>query len=184
MEEAGVQDKMNLALVDFKKDISLIRTGRATSALVQDINVASYGGTQNLRIMELASISSPDSQTLIIDPWDKSVIGEIKQAILAANVGMSPVIDGEIIRISFPLMTGEDRQERVKLLHTKMENAKIVVRRVRADAMQDIKKAFEEKEITEDEKFAKEKKLQETTDDFVAKIDEAGAAKEQELLTV
>ncbi len=117
----------------------------------------------------------------IIEPWDKSIIGEIRQGILAANIGMNPSIDGEILRISFPPLTTEDREKYVKLLSTKIENGRVIIRQVRGEAMRDTKKAFEEKKISEDEKFENEKKIQTLTDEFIGEIDEIGKRKEQEL---
>jgi ribosome recycling factor len=165
-------------------DIGTIRTGRATPGLIEELEVAVYGGQQKLKINELATISSPDTQTLTIDPWDKSIIGDIKQGILAANIGFNPSVDGEIIRISLPPLTTEDREKYVKLLSTKLESGRVMIRQVRSDAMRDIKKSFENKELSEDEKFNQEKQLQETTDEFVGKIDESGKKKEVELLQV
>ena len=141
-----------------------------------------YGGTQRLRILELASVTSSDPQTLVIDPWDKSIIGEIRKGIEAANIGMNPSIDGEILRISFPPLTTEDREKYVKLLSAKLEESRVQVRQLRAEAMHNIKKEYEEKKITEDEKFAFEKNLQNLTDEFVAKIEKAGEIKKSELL--
>lgn len=164
--------------------LAQIRTGRAMPSLVENIIVSAYGGAQRLKVLELATISAPDTQTLTIDPWDKSVIGEIKKAIEAANVGMNPNIDGEIIRITMPPMTAEDREKYVKLLGTKLEAAKVSVRQVRGDAMKEIKTRFEDKVITEDEKFSEEKRLQELTDEYIVKIDERGKIKETELRTL
>src|SRR5260370_40180053 len=124
MDEQKVKNKMQSALDALIANINNIRTGRATPALVQSLEVAVYGGTQRLRILELASVSASDPQTLVIDPWDKSVIGEIKKGIEAANVGMNPMLgsasggDGEIIRIAFPPLTTEDREKYVKILST------------------------------------------------------------------
>ena len=118
MDEASVKNQMQLALDALKEDLGSIRTGRATPALVENIVISAYGGAQKLKVMELASISAPDTQSLVIDPWDKSIIGEIRQGILAANIGFNPSIDGEIIRISMPPLTSEDREKFIKLLHT------------------------------------------------------------------
>lgn len=178
-----IRGRMQVALDLVLKDLSTIRTGRATPALVEDIVILAYGGSQKLRLQEVASITTTDPQTIVIDPWDKSIIGEIRQGLLA-NAGLNPSIDGEIIRISFPPMTGEDRDKYIKLLSTKLENGRVMIRQIRGDGMQDIKKSFEGKEITEDEKFASEKKLQEITDGFVKRIDGAGKAKETELLQI
>ncbi len=182
MDESLVRKKMQSALDALIGTIGTIRTGRATPALVQNLIVSVYGGTQNLRILEVASVTASDPQTLTIDPWDKSIIGEIKKGIEAANVGMNPNIDGEIIRISVPALTTEDREKYVKLLSSKLEESKIQIRQVRGDTMHGIKKEFDEKKITEDEKFAFEKNLQNLTDEFVSKIDEVGDRKKSELL--
>lgn len=163
-------------------DIGGIRTGRATPALVEDLVVAVYGGTQKLKVQELATISAPDTATLIIDPWDKSIIGEIRQGILAANIGMNPSIDGEIIRITLPALTTEDREKYVKLLSTKLENGRIMIRQIRGEYIKTIKTKFESKEISEDEKFSSEKKLQEITDEFTNLINQSGERKKEELL--
>jgi ribosome recycling factor len=165
-------------------DISGIRTGRATSSLVENIVCPAYGGTQMLRVLELASITTPDTQTLVISPWDKSIIGDIRKGILEANLGMNPSIDGEIIRISFPPLTTEDREKYVKLLSQKLENGRVMIRQVRGDEMQEIKKKFENKELTEDDRKDEEKKLQDLTDQFISKIEEMGEKKKQELMQI
>lgn len=184
MDEAVISSKMLQVLQLVVTDISSIRTGRATPALVEDIVVGVYGGTQRLRIKELATISADGPQSLVIDPWDKSIIGEIRKGILEANVGMNPGINENILRISLPPLTTEDREKYVKLLGTKLESGKVMVRQIRADGMHDIKKQFEEKTLTEDEKFRLEKRLQELTDEFIGKIEETGKKKETELLRI
>ena len=184
MNEAEIRNAMEEVLHTLSEDVSSIRTGRATSALVENIVISAYGGAQRLKIMELAGITAPDTGTLVIEPWDKSIIGEIRQGILAANIGMNPSIDGEIIRISMPPLTGEDREKYVKLLHAKLENARIMVRQVRGDAMRDIKTSFEKKGITEDDKHDLEEKLQKITDEFTDKIEERGKTKEAELRAI
>src|SRR4030065_1870592 len=107
MDESSIRNKMQQVVNLVLSDISALRTGRATSAVVDSLLVDVYGGQQKLKIQELATISSPDAQTLVIDPWDKSIIGEIKQGIMSANVGLNPSIDGEIIRLSIPPMTSQ-----------------------------------------------------------------------------
>ncbi len=184
MNEDNLRKRMQEVLDLVVGDVSSVRTGRATPSIVEDIIISAYGGQQKLKVQELASISSPDTQTIVIDPWDKSIIGDIKKGIQVANVGLNPNIDGEIIRISVPQMTKEDREKYVKLLKSKIESGKVMMRQVRGDALKDIKSAFEAKELSEDEKFAEEKKLQDITDDFVEKIEEVGKKKEKELLQV
>ena len=165
-------------------DISGIRTGRATSAMVENIVCPAYGGTQFLKVMELASITVSDPTQIVISPWDKSIIGDIRKGLLEANMGFNPSIDGEVIRISIPPMTTEDREKYVKLLSSKLENGKVMMRQVRADEMHEIKKKFEGKEITEDEKFADEKSLQDLTDSHITKIESLGETKKADLLQI
>lgn len=184
MDITSLTQKFQKVLDVLSSDISGIRTGRATSSLVENIICPAYGGTQMLRVLELGSITTPDTQTIVISPWDKSIIGDIRKGILEANVGMNPTIDGEIIRISFPPLTTEDREKYVKILSQKLESAKIMARQVRADEMQEIKKKFENKELTEDDKKDEEKKLQDLTDSYVAKIDEMGEKKKQDLMQI
>lgn len=184
MDQVSLNQKFQKVVDLVTTDISSIRTGRATSSLVENIVVPAYGGTQRLRVMELATIASPDPTTLTISPWDKSIIGDVKKGILEANVGLNPNIDGEIIRIVVPALTTEDREKFVKLLSQKIENGKVMLRQVRADAMGDIKKAFEAKEITEDENFAEEKELQNLIDKFVKILEEKEATKKSELLQI
>lgn len=184
MDEPSVRSKMQQIVDLVSSDIGGIRTGRAAPSLVEGIAVLVYGGQQKLKLQELATISAPDTQTIVIDPWDKSIIGEIRQGILAANVGMNPSIDGELIRINLPPLTTEDREKYVKLLSTKLENGRIMIRQVRGDAMKDIKEKFEAKGLSEDEKFFQEKKIQEITDEFIGKIEALGEHKKQELLQI
>ncbi|MBI2066368.1 ribosome recycling factor [Candidatus Woesebacteria bacterium] len=184
MDEASVRSKMSEVVDLITSDVGAIRTGRAAPALVNGLEIAVYGGAQKLKVQELATISAPDTSSLVIDPWDKSIIGEIKQGILAANVGLNPMIDGEIIRISLPPLTTEDREKYVKLLSAKLENGRVMIRQIRGDVMHEIRKKFEAKEMTEDEKFAQEKRLQEITDEFIRNIEAVGERKKQELLQI
>jgi ribosome recycling factor len=149
--------------------------------LIEDLEVSVYGGQQTLKVNELASITAPDAQTIVIDPWDKSIIGDIRKGILAANIGLNPSIDGEIIRISISPLTTEDREKYVKLLNTKIENGRIMLRQIRNDGMRDIKESFKDDKLSEDEKFREEKNLQSITDEFTEKIEKAGQTKEEEL---
>ncbi len=184
MDESSIRSKMQAAFDVLATDIGSLRTGRATPSLVENIVCPAYGGTQRLKVLELATITVPDPSQIIINPWDKSIIGDIRKGIVEANIGLNPSIDGEMIRIIIPPMTTEDREKYVKLLSGKLENGKINIRQVRGDAMHEIKTKFENKEITEDDKFAFEKKLQEITDEFTAKIEEMGEKKKAELLQI
>lgn len=184
MDIASVSQKFQKVVDSVASDISGIRTGRATPSLVENIMVPAYGGTQMMRVMEVASITAPDTQMLVISPWDKSIIGDIRKGILEANMGMNPSIDGEVIRIAFPPLTTEDREKYVKILSGKLENGKVMIRSVRADEMHDIKKHLEAKEITEDDARDFEKQTQDLTDLYIGKIETMGESKKQELLTI
>jgi len=184
MDETSIRSKMQKVLDVVTGDMASVRTGRATPALVENIIVPAYGGTQRLKILELASITSPDPTSIVIFPWDKSIIGDVKKGILEANIGMNPNIDGEIIRIVMPPLTTEDREKYVKLLSQKLEGGRVMIRQIRADEMHEIKGKFEKKEMTEDDKFEQEKKLQEITDEFIKRIEEMGEKKKTELLQI
>lgn len=179
-----VHPRMEKALEVVKNEISAIRTGRATSSLVENIVCSVYGGGQRLKVVELASITTLDPGTIMITPWDASIAGEIRQSIQSANIGLTPVLDSGVVRISVPPLSAERRQEYVKLLHRHLENGRVMIRQIRHDKMAEIKTSFEEKELSEDEKFRLEEDLQKITDEFVVKIDEMGEKKEQELMTV
>lgn len=184
MNEENIKQKMQGALDALKNDISGIRTGRISPALVEDIMVDAYGGTTKLRVQELATIQAQDTQTLLITPWDKSVISDIKKGIEMANIGLNPMAVGEAIRIVLPPLTQEDREKYVKLLSQKLENGKVQVRQIRQEGMKEIKKAYDEKTISEDDKDRQEKELQDLTDKFIEQIEQVGKNKETELRTV
>jgi ribosome recycling factor len=114
MDDASVRSKMQNVVTLVSSDIGGIRTGRATPSLIENLVVAVYGGQQKLKVMEVGTITAPDPTTLVIDPWDKSIIGDVRKGIMEANIGMNPAIDGQIIRITFPPLTTEDREKYVK----------------------------------------------------------------------
>lgn len=184
MDDSSIKLKMQSAVDALANDIAGVRTGRATPALVENIIVPAYGGTQRLRVMEVASITASDPTQLVISPWDKSIIGDIRKGIEAANIGMNPSIDGEVIRIVVPPLTTEDREKYVKIVSQKLEAGRVTVRQVRADEMHEIKKRFEAKEMTEDDKKEFEKKIQDLTDLYIGKIEEAGEKKKSELMQI
>ncbi|MBM3209645.1 ribosome recycling factor [Candidatus Shapirobacteria bacterium] len=173
--------QMEKALGVLAGELAVIRTGRATPALVENIRCSVYQGKENLRVVELANISAPDTQTLVITPWDPTIIEEIAKGIASAGLNLNPVADGQLIRISLPPLTTERREEMVHLLHRQLENGRVMIRQVRHEFLSDLKKAFEAKEIDEDSKFGAEKKVQEMTDEFVGRIDELGKVKEEEI---
>lgn len=178
------RDRMKKAFEVTQTDLSSIRSGRATPALVEKIVISAYGGSQKLKVMELATITTTDAKTLVISPYDPSIIGDIEKGILEANTGLTPVIDGEVIRISIPPLSEERRQEYIKLARAKLEAGRIMIRQVRHDAMKDLKKVEDEGTISQDERKHGEKMVQELTDEVIADIDNLEARKEQELLQV
>lgn len=178
------RDQMRKALEVTRTDLSSIRSGRATPALVENIIISAYGGSQKLRLMEMATITTQDAKSIFIAPYDPSQVGEIEKGIMEANVGLTPIVDGESIRISIPPLSEERRREYIKLAHAKLEAGKVMVRQVRQEAMKDLKKAEVDATITEDEKAHGEKMVQELTDEMIAELDAIGEKKEAELLQI
>lgn len=179
-----VRERMDKAVAALIGDLTSFRTGRATPSIVENIVIPAYGGTQRLKIVELGNISVVDAHTITISPWDPSVIGEIRKGILEANIGLTPVIDNELIRISVPELTTEQRQQFVKLLGSKLESGRVSIRQIRQNHMHEIKKAFDNKELSEEERDRAEIDLQKVTDEMIKKIDELGDKKEKELMSV
>ena len=175
---------MNAVLDVIKADLATVRAGKASPALVENLVVAAYGGTQRLKVVELAQIAAIDAQTLVITPFDGSIIGEIHKAIQESGTGFNPVIDGQLIRISIPPLSEERRQELVHLVNQKLEGGRIQVRQVRHELMDEIKKQFNDKEISEDDKARLEKEAQRLTDETISQMDNLGKQKEQELMSI
>ena len=173
---------MEKALKFFEKDLLSLRTGKASTALVEGILVEAHGQMQKLR--ELASLSVPDARMIVISPWDKSIISNISRAISASDLGINPTVDGDILRLQLPMMSSERREEIVKQLAKKLEDAKIQIRNVRKDFHNDIKTAEKKRDISED--FAKTlaDKLQKNTDTWIDKAHIVAKKKEAELRAV
>lgn len=163
-----------------KSDLGTIRTGRATPALVENIVINAYGGTAKLRVMELATVGVSDSQTVVITPFDQSIIGEIQKGIQDANVGLNPSVDGIVLRITLPPLSQERREELSKLMRHKLENGRIMVRQVRHDAMDQIKKM----DLPEDDEARWEKDVQKQIDEAISTIESMGKQKEDELMQI
>ncbi len=182
MELNDTRAKMQKIVEVIKTDLSKVRTGRATTSLVENIVVNVYGGTTKLRILELAHIVISDPQTLLITPFDPAIIEEMQKGIMEANVGLTPVVDGQNIRISIPPLSSERREELVQLVNQKLEGGRIQVRQVRHEAMEGVKKKINNKEISEDDVMRLEKEIQNLTDKTTLEIDSLGKLKEQELM--
>jgi len=159
-----------------------VRTGKASPALVENVMVEVYGA--QMRIRELAGITTPEPRTLAIQPWDMSSLHPIEKAIQKSNLGLSPSIQGKVIRLFFPELSQERRQEFVKIVKKMAEDGRVAIRHVRRDAMEQLKKHGHDSGVTEDEVKHAEKELQKLTDDYNAKIDQHLAMKEKEILTV
>jgi ribosome recycling factor len=159
-----------------------VRTGRASAALVENILVDVYGS--QMRIRELAGITTPEPRTLAIQPWDVNSLHPIEKAILKSNLGLTPSIQGKTIRLFFPELSQERRQEFVKIVRKMAEDGRVAIRHVRRDAMEQLKKHGHDSGVTEDEVKHTEKELQKLTDDYIAKIDVHLSHKEKEIMTV
>lgn len=175
-----VRVRMDKITALFVNDIASIRTGRATPGLIENIVVTVYG-SQKMRLIELGSIGVPDVRSLTFQPWDQGLIREIANGITAANTGLSPVVDGQIIRMSLPMMTMEQREDYIKLLGRKLEAARVMIRDARGDYRSGLQKAKQEKTASEDEFKRDEVELQKITDEFIKKLEDLASKKESEI---
>ncbi len=176
-----VRQKMEKVVENLKKDLSKIRTGRASPALLEGIKVECYNTTMPLE--QVASISVPETRTITIQPWDQSIAPQIEKAILKSELGLNPSFDGKIIRISIPPLSEERRKELVKVAKKIAEEAKVVVRNHRRDANETLKKLKNDKKISEDEMFKAQDQVQKLTDEYIKKLDQVALEKEKEILT-
>lgn len=180
LNTTDVTTRMNKITGLFTEDIGSLRTGRATPGLIENVVVTVYGG-QKMRLIELGSITVPDVKTLAFVPWDQTLIREIANGIQAANIGMTPAVDGQVIRLALPMLTQEQREDYIKLLGRKLEGARGMIRDARADNRKKIMDAKNEKAISEDEFKRDEAELQKLTDQFIAKLEEISKKKEIEI---
>ena len=180
----SMEEDFEKVLAAMQQSMSTVRTGRASPALIESVqvNVASYGAVMPLN--QLASISAPDARLLVVNPWDKGTIGDIEKAIMAAGLGLNPSNDGQVVRVPIPPLTGERRQDLVKSVKKMTEDCRIRARAVRRD-YNDLFKGLEtDREITQDQLDRVLVKVQSATDDCIKKLDEMAAAKEKEVLEV
>ena len=176
------EERMSKAVASLEKDFGKLRTGRATTALVDGIK-ADYYGTPT-PISQMASVTVPDSRTITIQPWDKNGFSAVEKAILKSDLGLTPINDGKIIRIVIPALTEDRRKELVKVARKYAEEAKVAVRNVRRDANDSLKKMEKEKLLSEDERKKSEEDVQKLTDKSIAAIDKTTSAKEKEILEI
>lgn len=177
---SDVTTRMGKIVDLFANDILSIRTGRATPGLIENVVVTVYGGQKN-KLIELGSISASDARTLTFQPWDQSIIREVANGIQAANIGLTPAVDGQIIRMSLPMLTQEQREDYVKLLGRKLEGARGMVRDARADFRKKLMDAKNAKTVSEDEFKRDEAELQKITDQYMGKLEEVSKKKEVEI---
>ncbi|MGD8902078.1 MAG: ribosome recycling factor [Anaerolineae bacterium] len=177
-----LRDRMQKSVDALQDDLRSIRTGRASPALVEKLPVEYYGTATPLN--QMASIAAPEPRLLVIRPWDPSSLGDIERAILKSDIGLTPMNDGALIRLSIPRLTEERRRELVKVVSRRVEEGRIAVRNLRRDALQDLKEFEKEKMISEDDFYWGKDKVQELTDEFVETIDEIGQHKEAEVMEI
>jgi ribosome recycling factor len=176
------EDKMKKAIEALDADLRTIRTGRATPALVERVMVEYYGTPTPLE--QLATISAPEPQLLTIRPYDPASLRDIERAILASELGLTPNNDGKLIRLVIPRLTQERRVELVKIVHKRVEEARVSIRNIRREAMNDLKDFEKDKLVSEDEADRGRDDLQDLTDRYIKKVDESGARKEKEIAEV
>ena len=174
--------KMDKTLEHLDEEFGAVRAGRANAKVLDRITVEYYGTETALNAV--ANISSPDARTLVIQPWDGSLLKEIQKAILASDLGINPQNDGKIIRLVFPQLTEERRKDLTKQVKKYAEDAKVAMRNIRRDGMDYVKKLKKNNEITEDDQKKAEKDLQDMLDKYIKKVDDTLAAKEKELMAI
>jgi len=173
---------MDKSIEALKRDFASLRTGKVTTSIVDNIKVDYYGTPTPLN--QVGSVIATDATTIAITPWEKNLLGDIEKAIQEANIGVNPNNDGDFIKLFFPPMTSEQRQEIVKQAKAMAENARVAIRNVRKDANNKVKKLEKEKELSEDESKKAQDEIQKITDDHVAKVDELFKSKEADILKV
>ncbi len=178
----NTEEKMRKASEGLKRELATIRTGRATPALIEHIR-ADYAGVLT-PLNQIAGISAPEARLLIIQPWDKSSIRSIEKAIQISDLGLNPISDGNIIRISVPPLSEERRQELIKVVRKRVEERKIVIRNLRREAIEELRESERNKDISQDECKLSLNQLQKLTDNFVASAEQIGIDKEKELTQV
>ena len=182
MELQELEERMKKSISVFEQNLSEIRAGRANPAILNKINIEYYG--VQTPINQVAGISVPEARTIVIQPWDVSVLKEIEKAILASDIGLNPNNDGKVIRLTFPELTEERRKDLVKDIRKIAEEARVSIRAIRRDGMDDAKTRQKNSEISEDEKANLEDKIQKLTDKYVEEIDKILENKEKDIMSI
>lgn len=178
----NMSEKMDKSVEALKLDLTKIRTGRASLSLLDGITVEAYGSA--MPINQVATLTIPESRLIVIQPWDPQVLGGIEKAILKSDLGLTPVNDGKLVRISIPQLTEERRKEMVKRVKKIAEEYRVAIRNLRRESNDALKKQKENKEISEDEMFKLQDEVQKVTDKFVKNIDDIAVGKEKEVMEV
>jgi ribosome recycling factor len=176
------KQKMESTLSVFKEDLNGMRSGRASTALVDRMIIDYYG--QDTELRQLANISTPEAMQILIRPYDKGAVKDIEKAIQASDLGVNPNTDGDSIRLNMPALTKERRQDLVKFLGKRMEETRVAIRNIRRSANSDLQEFEHEKMISEDERKRGENEVQKLTDDYIKKIDDLGADKEKDITSI
>ncbi|SDM01683.1 ribosome recycling factor [Bacillus sp. OK048] len=176
------KDKMTKAIQSYTRELASIRAGRASASLLDRITIDYYGAPTPVN--QMAGISTPEARLLVIQPYDKSILGAIEKAILKSDLGINPTNDGQVIRIAIPQLTEERRKELVKLVKKESEEAKVAIRNIRRDGNDDLKKLEKSGDITEDALRGYSDDIQKLTDDHISKVDQITKDKEKEILEV
>ena len=182
MDYTNIEERMNKTISVYKENLSEIRAGRANPAILNKVTVSYYGTPTPIN--QVAGISVPEARLIVIQPWDMSILKEIERAILASDIGITPNNDGRVIRLNFPELNEERRKEIVKDIRKMAEEAKVAVRAVRRDGIDEFKKKQKDSEITEDELKQAEEQIQKLTDKYVEQIDKVADEKEKEIMTL
>lgn len=180
--KTDAQTRMGKSIESLKHDLTRIRTGRASTALVDGIKVSYYGA--DMPLPQVASVTLSDARTIIITPWEKNMVAPIEKALMASDLGITPTTAGTVIRLNMPALTEERRRELAKHVAHEGENAKIAIRNVRRDALQQVKDLLKEKQITEDDDRRIDDEIQKLTDRAVKDVDAVVKAKEEELMAL
>ena len=179
---SSADHKMGRAVEAMERDFQAFRTGRASTALVERLTVDYYGTQTPLN--QLAGISVPEAHQIVIQPWDRAVLGAIEKAIQKSELGLVPNVDGTVVRLNIPPLTEERRKDLVKSVHRRMEEARVEIRNLRRDSADDLKKEERDGSVGADEAHRQLDHLQKTTDRWIGEVDRLGAAKEQEVMEV
>jgi len=174
------EERMKKSLAAFRREISMIRTGKASTALLDGVKVECYGQTMPLN--QVASVSVPEPRMILVQPWDRTIMGDVEKAIHKSNLGLTPNSDGNIIRLPIPALTEERRRDLVKIVKKHAEEARVSMRNIRRDTNETLKKDEKDGKVTEDDSRKTQEKIQKLTDKYIGEIDTSLAAKEKEIM--